>query len=53
MVRKTYTPEQIIKKLGEAETHINQGISIAEASRKPVSPSRPTIAGVESMVACG
>ncbi len=34
MVKKTYTPEQIINKLREAEIHINQGISIAEASRK-------------------
>ncbi len=34
MARKTYTPEQIINKLREAEIHINQGISIAEASRK-------------------
>ena len=34
MVRKTYTPEQIINKLREAEIHINQGIAIAEASRK-------------------
>jgi len=34
MVRKTYTPEQIINKLREAEVHINQGVSIAEASRK-------------------
>jgi transposase-like protein len=34
MVRKTCTPEQIISKLREAEIHINQGISIAEASRK-------------------
>ncbi len=34
MVRKGYTPEQIINKLREAEIHINQGISIAEASRK-------------------
>ncbi len=34
MVRKTYIPEQIINKLREAEIHINQGISIAEASRK-------------------
>ena len=34
MVRKTYTPEQIINKLREAEIHINQGISIAEARRK-------------------
>ena len=34
MVRKKFTPEQIINKLREAEIHINQGISIAEASRK-------------------
>ncbi len=34
MVRKTYSPEQIINKLREAEIHINQGIPIAEASRK-------------------
>ncbi len=34
MVRKGYTPEQIINKLREAEIHINQGISIAEANRK-------------------
>ncbi len=34
MVRRTYTPEQIINKLREAEIHINQGIPTAEASRK-------------------
>ena len=34
MVRENYTPEQIINKLREAEIHINQGISISEASRK-------------------
>jgi transposase-like protein len=34
MVRKTYTPEQIINKLREAEIHVNQGIPIAETSRK-------------------
>jgi transposase-like protein len=34
MVRKGYTPEQIINKLREAEILINQGVSIAEASRK-------------------
>ena len=34
MAKKTYSPEQIINKLREAEIHINQGISIAEASRK-------------------
>ena len=34
MVRKNFTPEQIINKLREAEIHINQGVSISEASRK-------------------
>ncbi len=34
MVRKNFTPERIINKLREAEIHINQGISISEASRK-------------------
>ena len=34
MAKKTYTPEQIINKLREAEIQINQGIPIAEASRK-------------------
>ena len=34
MVRKAYAPEQIINKLREAEIHINQGISISDASRK-------------------
>jgi len=34
MVRKGYTPEQIINKLRDAEIQINQGITIGEASRK-------------------
>ena len=34
MVKKNFTPEQIINKLREAEVHINQGMSISEASRK-------------------
>jgi transposase-like protein len=34
MARKNFTPEQIINKLREAEVHINQGVSISEASRK-------------------
>ena len=34
MVRRIYTPEQIINKLREAEIQINQGITIGEASRK-------------------
>jgi putative transposase len=36
MVRKTYTPEQIINKLREAEIHLSQGATIAETSRKLV-----------------
>ncbi len=34
MVRKSYTPEQIINKLREAEILLNQGASVGEASRK-------------------
>ena len=34
MVRKAFTPEQIINELREAEVNINQGISVSEASRK-------------------
>ena len=34
MVRKGYTPEQIIGKLREAEILLNQGANIGEASRK-------------------
>ena len=34
MVRKGYTPEQIIGKLREAEVLLNQGTTIGEASRK-------------------
>ena len=34
MVKKNFTPEQIINKLREAEVHTNRGISVSEASRK-------------------
>lgn len=34
MVRKGYTPEQIINKLREAEVLISQGATAGEASRK-------------------
>ena len=34
MVRKSYTAEQIIGKLREAEILLNQGATIGEASRK-------------------
>jgi len=34
MAKKTYTPEQIINKLRQAEVHLSQGSSIGEASRK-------------------
>jgi len=34
MVKRAFTPEQIINKLREVEVHINQGNSISEASRK-------------------
>jgi len=34
MGRRTFTPEQIINKLREAEILLSQGISVGEASRK-------------------
>jgi len=34
MAKKTYTPEQIINKLREAEIHLSQGSNIGEDSRK-------------------
>ena len=34
MVKKGYTPEQIINKLREAEILLNQGSPVGEASRK-------------------
>ncbi len=34
MVRKTYTPEQIINKLREAEALLSRGATAGEASRK-------------------
>jgi len=34
MVKRAYNPEQVINKLREAEIYINQGSTIAEASRK-------------------
>ena len=34
MVRKTYTPEQIINKLREAEVYLSQGSNIGKATRK-------------------
>ena len=34
MVRRNYTPEQIINKLREAEVLLSQGSTVGEASRK-------------------
>ena len=34
MVKKGYTPEQIINRLREAEIHLSRGASIAEASKQ-------------------
>jgi len=34
MARRTYTPEQIINKLREAEILLSQGSTVAEASRQ-------------------
>ena len=34
MVRRSYSPEQIINKLREAEVLLSQGAAVGEASRK-------------------
>ena len=34
MARRRHTPEQVIKKLREAEVAISEGSTVAEASRK-------------------
>jgi transposase-like protein len=34
MARKAYTPEQIIRKLREAEVFIGEGMTVKEAARK-------------------
>ena len=34
MVRRSYTAEQIINKLREAEVYLSQGLTVSEASRK-------------------
>jgi transposase-like protein len=34
VLRKTYTPEQIINRLREVEILLNQGANVSEASRK-------------------
>ena len=34
MIKKSYSPEQIINKLREAEILLNQGATVVEASRK-------------------
>lgn len=34
MARKRYSPEQIINLLRQAEVHINQGMTVAEACRQ-------------------
>jgi len=49
MVRKAFSPEQIINKLRETEVYISRGISIAEATERLASPLRPIIAGVKSI----
>jgi len=34
MVRRSYTAEQIINRLREVDVHLNQGVTVGEASRK-------------------
>ena len=53
MGRKSYTPEQIINKLREAEIHTNRVSLLPNPAERPVSPSRPTIASVKNTAVCG
>jgi hypothetical protein len=46
MTRKGYKPEQIIDKLCEAETLLNQGATVGEASRKIGRYRRNSLMGV-------
>jgi hypothetical protein len=48
MKRRRHTPEQVIRKLREADRMLSEGQSIGEVARPWRSPSRPTIAGVTS-----
>jgi len=50
MARKSYTPEQIINKLREAEILLNQGNTLPVVWKK-IGATAPTIVGVESMAA--
>ncbi len=52
MVRKSYTPEQIINKLREAEILLNQGNTLAVVWKK-IGVTAPTTAGAKNMAACG
>ena len=51
MPRKTYTPEQIILKLREAEVHIVEGMTTCNAARQIGVLSRPITDGVKNLEA--
>ncbi len=51
MARRSYRPEQIIKKLREAEVLLCQGSSVGEAARKIGVQMRLITAGEENTVA--
>ena len=46
MPRKKHAPEQVIKKLHEAELAMAQGSTVAEARRRAVGPERASDSGL-------
>ena len=52
MARKSYTPEQIINKLREAEILLSQDNTLAVVWERLGLATAPTTVGVESTVAC-
>ena len=53
MPKKTYTPEQIINKLREAEILLSQGAILPVLLKRSESAIAPITAGARSMAACG
>jgi putative transposase len=53
MVKKSYTPEQIIGKLREAKILLGQGATIAETSKKIGVTEQTYYRCVKNMVVCG
>ena len=46
--RKRHTPEQVVRKLAQADRMLGEGKDVADVCRELRSPSRPTTGGVTS-----